>query len=144
MDFAKHLTPRQLALFVTRRREPVRYGLGKPVAATTDHFEELVKVISAWGGQSITPELCVAKDLFANSVVAAECCDCCPDRFRVGFPHDFADKLFLPAQRAVSLHRLRSQDGIQQIFLKPNAMQLIGRQIDQLFAECLEGQVLAL
>ena len=144
MDFTTNLSSCQFSLIVARRGEPLRNGFRQLFIAISGQIEKLLKIIAVASGQSLTPMFCVAENLLFHAVIAAIGIYRHPNRFRIGMTHDLADQLLLPAHRAVSLHRLRSQHGIQKVFLQANALQLIGGEFDQCFAERLESQVLAL
>lgn len=144
MDFTKDFSSYESSCPVTGGSEPVRQGIDQFFITMPDHISEFGKIARVACRQSFTPGFSFTKYLLFHPVAAPEPVDCRLDRIRVHVPHDLADKLFLPAQRAMSGNGLGCNHGIQQRLGKSDTVQLVDRQVDELFTERLQGQEFAL
>ena len=57
--------------------------------------------------------------------------------FRINFPHDFADQLLLPAQRAVGADPLSFLYLLDQVVVRLDTREFLVAKLDELFAELL-------
>ena len=62
-----------------------------------------------------------------------------PDGLGVRLPHELADELLLTPQRPMCLDRARTDNGVAQPIVQPNAVELLVSEFDKLFAEFLQG-----
>ena len=106
--------------------------------------EKLIKRGLAFREDPVTPALCRRKVLLIHPVITAEPIQ----RFLYGrcihLPHDLADKLLLPPERAMGLDALGFDNLFLQVLVGVDAANLLLTQRDQLFAKFLQRQVLAL
>ena len=143
MNGTKQATPGRLAGAVVNgcRNVPHVFTDGRVGGARP--LDELRQRRIGIADKPVPPFLSGAKNTLCFAVIPAERLERFLDWGRVNAAHQLADQLLLAAQRAVAANRLRGQHGFPQPVVEGNAVELLTTQVDQLFPQRLQCQVLS-
>ena len=97
----------------------------------------------AFGRDPVAPPLRVGEYPLRPTIVGAAGIQSALDGQRVAVSHQFADQLFLPAQRPVCANLRRGEHCLTQAFFDRQCAQLFLGQFDQPLAELLQFELLS-